>query len=268
MEPRRISQALDSYIRPGTFPVAIKMVSSADEIPEKARMPRRDLGITMPVCQSIALARRYGWSMAMGKEDMLCPLGALTLGFLPAKDKFLDGGFNIPFYEKNQDVRAKIARGLSRLEQGKYTHLLVAPLHRADFEPQVVIIYGNPAQIARLIQAAVYGTGEPVVSSSIGSGTCGEAITRPILTGQCRYIVVGGSDRAIAQAQDDELCFAVPMSKVEALMEGLEKTHRAGMRYPTLSFLTFEAQFPPSFAAIPKNCPAGCKQSVTLPNSY
>jgi uncharacterized protein (DUF169 family) len=247
---QRISQALDSYVRPGTFPVAVRMLSSAGEIPEKARMPKRDLGMAMAVCQIIGLARRYGWSMGMGEADMLCPLGALTLGFLPAKFKFLDGTFNAPFYEKNQDVRAKIARGLPRLEQGKYTHLVAAPLQRADFEPQVIIVYGNPAQIARLIQAAAYGTGEPVVSSSGGSAACSEEITRTILTGQYQFIVVGGSDRVFAQTQDHEVSFAIPMGRADALIEGLEATHRAGMRYPTPSFLTFKPEFPPSFAEL------------------
>jgi len=250
MELQKISQTLDSYVRPQTFPVAIRMISSTGEIPEKARMPKRDLGIPMALCQGVALARRYGWLIAMGEEDMLCPLGALTLGFLPAKSKFLDGSFNVPFWVKSQDVRAKVVQGIPQLEPGKYSHLVAAPLHRANFEPQVIVIYGNPAQIARLIQAVIYETGEPVISSSGGGFACGEEITRTILTDQCRFILVGGGDRQVAQTQDHELSFAVPMSKMEALMEGLERTHRAGMRYPTPSFLTFKAEFPASFSEL------------------
>ncbi len=250
MELKNISQALDSYIRPGAFPVAVKMLSSPGEIPEKVRMPKRDLGMAMAVCQGVALARRYGWTMAMGEEDMLCPLGALTLGFLPAKSNFLDGSFNVPFWVKNQDIRAKMAQGMPRLEQGKYTYLVAAPLHRADFEPQVIIVYGNPAQIARLIQAAVYGTGEAIVSSASGGFACGGEITQTILTDQCQFIVAGGGDRMIAGAQDHEVSFATPMSRVEALVEGLEATHKAGMRYPTPSFLTFKPEFPPSFGEL------------------
>jgi uncharacterized protein (DUF169 family) len=250
LELQKTSQALESYIRPGTFPVAVRMLSSAGEIPQKAKMPKRHLGTVMPVCQSIGLARRYGWSIAMGEEDMLCPLGALTLGFVPAKAKFLDGSFNVPSWVKNQDIRAKISQRMPRLEQGKYTHVVAAPLHRADFEPQVIVVYGNPAQIARLIQAAVYGTGEPIVSSSIGGFACGAEITQTILTDQCQFVVVGGGDRMVAGTQDHEVSFAVPMSKVEALIEGLEATHKAGMRYPTPSFLTYKPEFPPSFAEL------------------
>ena len=35
-------------------------------------------------------------------------------------------------------------------DYGKYTHVVIAPFHRADFVPDVAIIYGNPAQISRL----------------------------------------------------------------------------------------------------------------------
>ena len=250
MELKQIGQALDSYVRPATFPVAIKMAGSPAEVPEKARLPKRDLATPMPLCQGIALARRYGWVIAMGSEDMLCPLGSLALGFLLAKPKFLDGSFNIPFWAGSQEVRAKLAQGLPRLEPGKYSHLVAAPLHRADFEAQVIVVYGNTAQIARLIQANVYGTGEPVASSSTGGLACAEEISRTMLTDQCQFIIAGGGDRTVAQTQDHEAAFALPMSKAEALVEGLEETHKRGMRYPTTSFLTYKAEFPPSFSEL------------------
>jgi len=183
----------------------------------------------------------------MGKDDMLCTLGAFTLGFLPAKAKFLDGSFTLPTWVKNQDVRAKILRSLPQLEPGRYTHLVVAPLNRAEFEPQVIVISGNPAQIGRLIQAVVCRTGEPLISSSLGGISCSGEITRTILTNQCQFIVVGGGCRQFAAIQDHEASFAIPMSQVEALVEGLEETHKLGMRYPTPSYLTFEAKLPPAF---------------------
>ena len=249
---KTISEALDQYVRPQTFPVAIGLIDSAGGIPGRARMPKRDLGFPIALCQGVALARRYGWLVALSNEDMLCPLGALALGFVPAKEKFLDGSFGVPFWVKDQSVRAKMAQALPRLETGKYSHILAAPINRADFEPQVIVIYGNPAQIARLIQAAIYASGEPVASSSYGGFACAEEITRPIMTQQCRFIVTGGGDRAIAQAHDDEMSFAMPMSRAKEMVDGLEATHKAGMRYPTPSFLTFKADFPVVFDQLTK----------------
>ncbi len=42
---------------------------------------------------------------------------------------------------------------------GEYAGLLVAPLDRAAFEPDLVCIYGNPAQVMRLTQAALWKGG-------------------------------------------------------------------------------------------------------------
>ena len=251
MELQKINEALNSYIRPDTFPVAAKMISSAGEIPEKARMPKRDLGVTMPVCQGIALARRYGWLMAMGKEDMLCPLGAVTLGLVPAKAKFLDGSFNVPNWVPNQEIRAKFCRELLRLDHGKYTHLIAAPLHRADFEPQVIIVYGNPAQILRLIQSAVRKTGAPLTSSILGGVACATVITKTILSDDCQFVMAGAGDRIFTLTQDHEVCFTIPMSKVDLIIQGLETTHEAGLRYPTTpSFLRSEVGLPPSYTEL------------------
>jgi uncharacterized protein (DUF169 family) len=97
MDLERISEALNRYLRPQTFPVAIKLVNSENEIPQKARMPKRDLKIPMPVCQDISIARYTGWVVAMELEDMLCPFGALVLGFLPDKDKSWMGASIYPF---------------------------------------------------------------------------------------------------------------------------------------------------------------------------
>jgi len=36
---KEVEQALNKYVRPLTFPVAIKMLKSEDEIPEKTRRP-------------------------------------------------------------------------------------------------------------------------------------------------------------------------------------------------------------------------------------
>jgi len=223
------------------------MVSSTGEIPEKARMPKRDLETPMPVCQGIALARRHGWIITMGEEDISCPVGAVALGLLPAKAKFFDGSFAIPSYVKSQEVRAKIHQGIPRLEQGRYTHLVIAPLNRAEFEPQVIIVYGNAAQISRLIQAAVVGTGKPITSSSFGYVACPEEIARPILTDQCQFVVAGGGVRMVAHTQDHELSFAMPISKAEAIAEQLKVTHEAGARYPTNPILTYKVPFPRGF---------------------
>ena len=250
MELRCFSEAIESYIRPSSFPVAIKMIQSAEEIPEKARMPKRDLKTSLAICQGIALARLNGWIISMGKEDMLCPMGAVSVGFYPAKPEFLNGSFAIPFWAKDQSIRVKMVQALPRFEAGKYNYILAAPLHRADFIPDVIIIYGNPAQIARLVQASVCETGDPVTSASFGRSACAQEITRTMLSDQCQLVLAGNGERVIAQTQDHELAFTVPAGKVETIIEGLQHTHRAGVRYPTPSIMIYGGGLPQSYGKL------------------
>ncbi|TFH34755.1 MAG: hypothetical protein E4G93_04820 [Dehalococcoidia bacterium] len=161
MDVTHFGQAVDTYVRPGTPPVAVRLLDSADEIPDRARMPLRDFGVKMPLCQGMALARRHGLVMAMGKDDMLCPLGAVAMGLLSAGEGFLDGRFGIPYWASSQEATAGLAQGMARLEYGRHTHVVVAPLERTAFEPQVLVVYGDPAQVGRMIQAVVYVTGQP-----------------------------------------------------------------------------------------------------------
>jgi len=247
MELQQALEMIEKYIRPQCFPVAIRMLEPNEKAPVKAKQPKQDLGTPMPVCQAVALARRYGWVLSMEQEDMLCPLGSLTLGFVPAKKKFLEGKFNIPFWVKDE-VRAKMTQNLSRLEYGKYKRIIISPAQKVAFDPQVIIFYGNPSQLSRFVQGWIYSTGEPVISSSAGGFACGAEITQPLLTGKCQLVITGGGDRAIAQAHDHEAAFAVPAAHIETIARGLEATHQAGMRYPTTSFLLYKAQFPPAFA--------------------
>ncbi|HMA66408.1 MAG TPA: DUF169 domain-containing protein [Desulfosalsimonadaceae bacterium] len=250
MDLQQVHQAMEKYLRPQSFPVAVRLLAPDEQSAFAAKQPRKDLGIKVPVCQAVTMARRYGWSLAMSQEDMLRPLGSVTLGFVPARQKFLDGDFNVPFWVRDREIRAKMAGNLPRLEYGRFRELIVAPLHKADFAPHVVIFYGNPAQLSRLAQSAVHASGEPVASDNYGGFACGAEITLPFASQQCRLVIAGGGDRALAQVQDHEGAFAIPANRLEMIVDGLEKTHKAGLRYPSTPFLAYQGQFPPQFAEL------------------
>ena len=78
---------LDKYVRPQTFPVAVKMYPDASAVPEKARRPTRDLGFQTAICQAISFARHYGWTMALEGDDLSCPLAKVV--WLCAAHRFL-----------------------------------------------------------------------------------------------------------------------------------------------------------------------------------
>ena len=244
----QVNQVLNQYLRPGTFPVAVRMCQSAAEIPDGAQLPKRDLGFPVTVCQGLSMARRYGWTMAISKDDQCCPYGAVAIGFLPGKEELLNGTYEELASLGRKETSARTQQALSRLEYGKYSHLLAAPLQNAAFEPHLIVVYGNPAQIARLIQGALYQTGGALSWSSSGRMGCSGTIARTIVSDECQVVVAGGGERRVALTQDHELTFTIPLSKVSMTVNGLEATHKqlSSMRYPTWSSLA-EWKLPPGY---------------------
>ena len=47
------------FVNPATFPVAVRFIRDASEIPPSARRPLQNLQVRMAPCQGAAMARRY-----------------------------------------------------------------------------------------------------------------------------------------------------------------------------------------------------------------
>ena len=251
MDLKEVNEALNTYVRLQQFPIALRVCQSEAEIPDRARRPKRDLGHKIALCQSFSMARRYGWTVASGKEDQVCPFGAVAMGFLPLKPGLLDGSFHEAGGLGSKERGAKSMQDMPKLEYGKYSHLLVAPLHAATFEPHVIVIYAMPAQVGRLVQGALYHRGGSLPSTAAIGIACSRLIGATILSDECQVVVAGGGDRIMALTQDHEMAFTIPMSRVEETIRGLEAGHRTGIqRYPTVSYLQFEPIFPESYRKV------------------
>ncbi len=242
----QIDVALGKYIRPQSSPLAIRMCRSQNELPEQVKFPKKDLGISVPVCQGIAMARRFGWTLAMGKEDQICPHGHAVLGFVSG-EAYLDGRLAEAAGLGPRETFARRARGMSLLEYGRYSHLLVAPIEQAQFEPHFIMLFGNPAQIVRLVQGAVFFSGGSVSCEAEGGRACAAFVAKTMLTERCQIILSGAGDRYFALTQDHEMAFTIPLNEAESTMKGLAQSHKMGLRYPTPSWLRFEGQMPETY---------------------
>ena len=251
MDAKAVDQMLSEYVRVDTYPVAIKLCRDESEVPARARRPLRDLGDRITVCQAYGMARRYGWVLAVGKEDQICPYGMLMLGHLPRKKQFDDGSVFESLDPENREMWSKSAHEVAYLEHGKFPYLVVAPLHRADFEPDVLCVYGNSAMVMRLVQGAVWRGGTPVRSASVGTRDCADIIAQAYNTGEPWYVLPCNGDRIFGMAQDHEMAFTTPWSHVERILDGVAASHKSGLqRFPTTTFLRFQPQMPASYNAL------------------
>lgn len=245
-----LSQALTEYLRPACFPVAVRMIEKGEALPEKARHPLRDLDIKVATCQAISFSRIYGWVMAVGEEDFSCPLTAVVFGFRKANDFYHRGNACEGFYTRTAEAGRRSEAGVEKYEFGQYEYILTAPLHRAEFEPDVVVVYANSAQVLRLLNASLWESGGRLTSSFGGRIDCAEEIIAPQRSGQCEIILPCYGDRIFAQTQDSEMAFSIPKNRIEEIISGLAGTHKVGVRYPIPAYLRYTGQFPPSYTKV------------------
>ncbi len=236
IELSEIEKGLNLYIRPECFPVAVKFLAPGEKLPEKARVPSRDFGYGIMACQGVAMARRYGWVVAMGKDDIVCAGAALGLGFVKK--------------EELHPPQGMAALSVPRmLQYGKYQYFVVAPIHLASFTPDLLAIYGNSAQIMRLTEAFV-SQDSAVDAIATGRVDCADIATT-IDSPNPRCVLPSGGDRIFGATQDFEMLFTIPWGKVQDALNGLESTHKRGMRYPITSNLKYKPD-PPLFADLKK----------------
>lgn len=242
-----MAQNLDQLLRLSTFPLVLKMLKEKDSLPEKVRQPQKDLGKRIAICQAISMARRYGWALALGAEDMSCPIGVLAMGFAPPVDYYREGTLCEGLYTKDKAAGSRSEAEVDKFPVGLYHKILIAPVNRAAFEPDLFLIYGNSAQVLRLVQGALYHQGGKITSSFRGRADCSEIVVSTLLVNMPQVILPCTGDRIFGQTQDHEMAFAFPHSWAPRIMEGLEATHRAGTRYPIPHYLQYEATFPPTY---------------------
>jgi MtaA/CmuA family methyltransferase len=250
VDPKTAEQALQTYVRPQTFPVAIRMLRPGEPIPERARRPARDFGKLSMNCQVIDMARRYGWTIALTRDDSICSLGITALGFDRPTHLYNSGTLCEGMYTATKEAGARSEAAVDKFDPGAYQALLVAPLERATFEPDVVVVYANPAQVMRLTQAALWKDGGRLASSFQGRIVCADIIVTTMQTGRPQVILPCSGDRIFGQTQDHEMAFAIPWARMADIIEGLEGTHRGGIRYPITQFMEYEAKMPPKYMEV------------------
>src|SRR5438876_2489094 len=247
IDGKTADKELQTYIRPQTFPVAIRMLKPGEPIPERAKRPARDFKKLSMNCQVIDMARRYGWTIALTREDHICSLGIAALGFEKPTHLHASGTLCEGMYTETKEAGQRSEAASDRFELGEYATLLVAPLDRATFEPHVVCIYANPAQVMRLTQAALWKRGGRLASSFEGRAVCADIIVTTMQTGEPQVILPCSGDRIFGQTQDHEMAFSIPWARMEEIVEGLRGTHNGGIRYPITQFMEYEAKLPPKY---------------------
>jgi len=237
---------LANNLRLRTMPVAVHFLKGV-AAPEKARYPGKAMGKKITLCQAVTLARSYGWTMAIAKEDLQCVPALIGFGLAGVEDqtKALGRLLAKMSYAKDDLAGAGETSALPVLANGTCDTIVVGPLAKAAACPDVVALYGNPAQMSRLSQAWTYSSSARVAASVGGKIECTEYLIAPYNSQNARISIPGMGDRVFSMTQDDEMIFSFPGGKLAMLIDGLKEAGRKiGARYPVTFYQNFQPDFP------------------------
>lgn len=244
-EWRSLGDTLEAHLRPVTFPVAVRFLQEDEAPPSESRTPLEDVGCPVALCQAFTMSRTRGWTVALGAEDSSCTVANYGMGWRGKYEReWMTGFLQVMNYSRDEQAAESRLSGLATLEPGRFHMIVSSPLLRTRVEPHVVLVYGNAAQLMRLVQAASRWTGGGVKGAFGGiAGSCNEGAIRTFVEDRPRLALPGNGDRVFAATQDEELIFAFPAGWSRQIVEGLEATGARGIRYPIPSFMQYELPF-------------------------
>jgi uncharacterized protein (DUF169 family) len=246
------SEKLEKLLRLKTFPLAIKLLESRDDIPEDAKRPKRDYGYRFLTCQGFSESRRAGVTIVQTKEDMWCFEAAMGYGFIEPIEFFLEGNTKFPEGVSSLEAGSFWAKNFPRLEYGKYEAIVSAPLANANFEPDLVMIYCDSIQLTALVRARTWKDGRDISCRISAHGACVFAVVPVMQTGECQVAIPCNGDRRRAWASDDEVIFTVPFGKMEDIISGLEAAKNFGAGLPLNPSMPREPEMNPSYMKMAK----------------
>jgi uncharacterized protein (DUF169 family) len=239
MDYKSFSEEITKMIRPQSYPLGMKLLKDVNNLPEIAVRPAK-YGIKISLCQWSTMARRWGRILGAIADDINCTpcLAALGLKRMesnkPLSEYFLEMG-----YFDNIELAEKVAEGLGPIQPGEIRGIAIFPLEMAPIDPDIVLIYGTPAQMARLCSGYLYHYGEVIESRTTVGLLCLSAL-KPHFTGKPALVHPDRGERILAGTYESEMLFTFPASYCESLLDGLKKTHEKGTRYPVQSFMIYE----------------------------
>jgi uncharacterized protein (DUF169 family) len=242
-------------LRLRTLPVAAKFLKDKAGFPEKTRQPSVALKKRVTICMGVTMARVYGWTVGLTREDLICVPAMIMFGFTDAPDQSatLAGLFCDINFSSSKEKALNETGSMTRLANREYEALLLTPLAKSPDNPDTILLYGNPAQVMRLAQAYSYVAGERVPGNFGGKVECDEYLLAPFKTGKPRVAIPGMGDRIFSMTQDDEMVFALPGSALDALIQGLKESgNKIGARYPVTFYQNFQPEFPKYHQALGK----------------
>ncbi len=221
---------LENTLHLKTKIIAYRRLEKAEELDTIKNVVRLDRFFTF--CQVPFMVRVNGITVGITKEDKIQDRCSRIFGLRHASEKSMNAEaamlsttwFGSPeeaLQQQNDYYRISVGGAI-----------VLAPVTKQKFEPEALLIYGNPAQIMMVLCGLQKIKYERFSFSFIGEGACSDSLAQCYLTGKPAVSIPCYGERSMGGVSDDEMAIALPTSEVERTISGLKKLAQIGFKYP------------------------------------
>lgn len=224
-----LEKRLTDPVSPKGFPIGIKLLKDEEELIDYAvSRPREKIAL----CQLLGIARLRGRPMGATSEEIDgCVFGTRILGLEELPEDMLDGSRWSELASVDPSITKNLLEEVHKFDLGEYAAVMSAPLRMFDIletDPDVIMVFGNPAQIWALTVAYHDMTGKRLKVDFCGHGAC-EAIVATARTGEPWVTIPCGGARGLSAVESDELFMTFNLEHLKTMLDRIEK---ARIRYP------------------------------------
>jgi uncharacterized protein (DUF169 family) len=224
-----LSQEMERLLRLKAGPVAYKRLEKAAELEAiDGVMP---LERRASFCQVPALVRTMGLTVAATRDNFGERCARIN-GLAPTTDKQLawEAEQFANTWFANVDEAKKQMAAYPTVPPGEV--VVLAPLAAGKFEPDVVLVYGNPAQMMLLMNGLQFEGYERFQFFFIGEGSCADGLAQCYTSGKPALAIPCLGERAFGAVTEDEMVMALPPKMATKAVEGLKALKARGIGYP------------------------------------
>jgi len=196
-----VSRELKERLGLEKSPVAIKFILREEDIPEG--IEKIDENIRH--CEMVQRAAQGEIFYATAEEQM-CKGGASAIGLMETPEKIKTGEFYQSLGRfKSLGSAKRTMESIPKIDP-MMKAIIYAPLEEAKFDPDVIVVIGNPAQAMKLAQAMVYTRGGRVEASFSGiQSICADAVAGPFVNNAANITLGCSGSRQYAGIKEDEV---------------------------------------------------------------
>ncbi len=193
--------------------VAIKIVLSEDKLPEGIS----EIEETVRHCRMVSLAREGKIFYATDSKHQ-CGGGAWVLGLRGIGESMNSGEhyFKLGKYS-SLGASKRTVYNVPALPQDTYA-VVYAPLEKATFVPDVVIIFATPFSMLKLAQSTLFRLGGRLYPEMSGiQSICSDATACVLLNGEPNFSLGCDGSRKFSGIADEEMVAGFPAERLEEL---------------------------------------------------